>query len=214
MSKSEDAQSNYAGVFEGRIGFGQRPALILIDFVEAYFAPDSPLFADVQPALDAAIGLRDAARAAGVPVIYTNVVYHPSMRDGGRFAQKIGALASFAKGNPLGNWPAGLEPRADELIISKQYASCFFGTSLASTLAANGHDSLIITGLSTSGCVRATCVDACQHGFIPIVVEEAVGDRHADVHRANLFDMNAKYGDVVSLAEARAHFAEIGGAKG
>ncbi len=211
MSATGDAKSNYAGVFEGRIGFGQRPALILIDFVEAYFAPDSPLFADVQPALDAALDLRDAARAAAIPVIYTNVVYHPSMRDGGRFAQKIGALSSFTRGNPMGDWPRGLEPGEDELVISKQYASCFFGTSLAATLAANGHDSLVITGLSTSGCVRATCVDACQHGFIPIVVGEAVGDRHDEVHRSNLFDMNAKYGDVVSLAEAKANFAKLAG---
>lgn len=209
MSKNEGVTSNYAGVFDGRIGFGQRPALILIDFVEAYFASDSPLYADVRPALDAALTLRDAARAAGVPVIYTNVVYHPSMKDGGRFAQKIGALSSFVRGNPLGDWPEGLEPAADELVISKQYASCFFGTSLAATLTAGGYDSLIITGLSTSGCVRATCVDACQHGFIPIVVEEAVGDRHGDVHRANLFDMNSKYGDVVSLAEACAHVASL-----
>lgn len=206
---SEGAQSNYAGVYEGRIGFGLRPALILIDFVEAYFAKGSPLYADVEPALAAALQLRDAARAAGVPVIYTNVAYHPSMVDGGRFAQKIGALTSFVRGNPLGAWPRGLEPADDELVISKQYASAFFGTSLASTLTANGYDSLVITGLSTSGCVRATCVDACQHGFIPIVVEEAVGDRHPDVHRANLFDMNAKYGDVVSLAEALAHFAQL-----
>ncbi|MEL6877400.1 MAG: isochorismatase family protein [Pseudomonadota bacterium] len=210
MSSTEDAKSNYAGVFEGRIGFGQRPALILIDFVEAYFAKDSPLYANVDAALAAAIELRNAAREAGVQVIYTNVEFHPSMVDGGRFAQKIGALSSFARGNPLGAWPEGLEPNADELVISKQYASAFFGTSLASTLTAQGHDSLIITGLSTSGCVRATSLDACQHGFIPLVVEEAVGDRHEDVHRANLFDMNAKYGDVVSLAETLKHVREVG----
>ena len=186
MGESEDKQSNYAGVFEGRIGFGERPALVLIDFVEAYFAPDSPLYADVASALAAAIELREAARAAGVPVIYTNVAFHPSMRDGGRFAQKIGALASFVRGNPLGNWAKGLEPREDELVVTKQYASAFFGTSLASTLTASG-----------------------QHGFIPIVVEDAVGDRHDDVHRANLFDMNAKYGDVVSQAEALDHIATL-----
>ncbi|MEM6908183.1 MAG: isochorismatase family protein [Pseudomonadota bacterium] len=208
-SENKDAASNYAGVFEGRIGFGQRPALILIDFVEAYFAKDSPLYADVEPALAAAIELRNAARISDIPVIYTNVSFHPSMRDGGRFAQKVGVLTSFTQGNPMGNWPEGLEPNSDELIISKQYASAFFGTSLASTLTAAGHDSLIITGLSTSGCVRATCVDACQHGFIPIVVAEAVGDRHDDVHRANLFDMNAKYGDVVSQGEALAHIASL-----
>lgn len=209
MRKDEDVNSNYAGVFEGRIGFGRKPALILIDFVEAYFAKDSPLYAGVDAALAAAIELRDAARDAGVRVIYTNVEFHPSMVDGGRFAQKVGALTSFVRGSPLGAWPAGLEPTENELVISKQYASAFFGTSLASTLTAQGHDSLIISGLSTSGCVRATCVDACQHGFIPIIVEEAVGDRHPDVHRANLFDMNAKYGDVVSLAEVRQHLQSL-----
>ncbi|MEM8724074.1 MAG: isochorismatase family protein [Pseudomonadota bacterium] len=209
MRKDEDVNSNYEGVFEGRIGFGQKPALILIDFVEAYFAKDSPLYAGVDAALAAAIDLLGAAREAGVRVIYTNVEFHPSMVDGGRFAQKVGALTSFVRGSPLGAWPEGLEPTEDELVISKQYASAFFGTSLASTLTAQGHDSLIITGLSTSGCVRATCVDACQHGFIPIVVEDAVGDRHPEVHKANLFDMNAKYGDVVTLAEAKRHLSEL-----
>jgi len=207
----EDAKSNYAGVFEGRIGFGERPALIIIDMVEAYFDPGSPLHAGVEDALAAAIDLRTAARDAGVPVIYTNVVFHPSMRDGGRFAQKVGALANFVAGNAMGNWAKGLEPAEDELVVSKQYASAFFGTSLASTLTAAGHDSVVLAGVSTSGCIRASCVDACQHGFIPLVVEEAVGDRHDEVHRANLFDMNAKYGDVVTLAEAKAHFAGIAG---
>ncbi|KUO56734.1 MAG: isochorismatase [Sphingomonadales bacterium BRH_c3] len=208
---AEDVKSNYAGVFEGRIGFGKRPALILIDFVEAYLAKGSPLYAGVEPALEAALRLRDAARTAGVPVIYTNVEFHPSMADGGIFARKIDALKSFARGNPLGAWPAGLEPGGDELVITKQYASAFFGTSLASTLTAMGIDSLVITGVTTSGCIRASCVDACQHGFIPIVVEEAVGDRHEAVHRANLFDMNAKYGDVVGMAEVLDHFAQVAG---
>jgi len=209
VGEREDAKSNYAGVFEGRIGFGERPALLIIDMVEAYFDPRSPLYARVEDTLAAAIDLRAAARAAGVPVIHTNVVYHPSMRDGGRFARKVGALANFVRGNAMGAWARGLEPAEDELVVSKQYASAFFGTSLASTLTAAGHDSVVIAGVSTSGCIRASCVDACQHGFIPLVVEEAVGDRHEDVHRANLFDMNAKYGDVVTLAEAKAHFAGL-----
>ncbi len=199
---NDDLQGSYAGVYENRIGFGQKPALILVDFVQAYFDPDCALYADVDDTLAAALELRAAARAAGVPVIYTNVVYHPTMVNGGRFVQKVMPLSGFAQGHPNGNWAPGLEPAADELNISKQYPSAFFGTSLASTLTAAGHDSLIITGLTTSGCVRATCVDCCSHGFIPIVVEEAVGDRHDAPHRSNLFDMNAKYGDVVSLAEA------------
>lgn len=199
---SDDLISSYEGVFEGRVGFGKNPALILIDFVAGYFLPESPLYAGVEDTLAAALSMREAARAAGVPVIYTNVVYHPSMKDGGRFAQKVAPLGGFVRGHPYGEWAPGLTPREDELVISKQYPSAFFGTSLASTLTAAGHDSLIITGLTTSGCVRATCVDCCSHGFIPIIVEEAVGDRHAAPHKANLFDMNAKYGDVVKLAEA------------
>jgi maleamate amidohydrolase len=206
---ADDLAGNYAGVYENRIGFGQRPALILIDFVEAYFDKSCALYAGVEKTLAAALDLRDAARAAGIPVIYTNVAYHPSLVDGGRFAQKVAPLANFAAGHPMGAWPDGLEPAAEELVISKQYPSAFFGTSLSSTLTAAGHDSLIITGLTTSGCVRATCVDCCSHGFIPIVVEEAVGDRHEDPHRANLFDMNAKYADVVSLVQAKAHLAGL-----
>ena len=196
------AQDNYKRAYDNRVGFGSRPALILVDFVEAYFDAGCALFADVQPALDSALRVRGAARGAGIPVIYTNVVYHASMIDGGVFAKKALPLEVFRAGGPMGQWPDGLVPAAEELIVSKQYPSAFFGTSLASTLTAAGIDTLIITGLTTSGCVRATCVDACSHGFIPIVVADACGDRHDDPHRANLFDMNAKYGDVISEAEA------------
>ena len=193
----DDLNENYRGAFDGSLGFGRTPALILIDFVEAYFAKASPLYAGVEDALVAALGIRAAARESGIPVIYTNVVYEPGGADGGVFYRKVPALEVFERGNPLGDWPAGLEPAAGEIVISKQYASAFFGTSLASTLTANGIDTLIITGVTTSGCVRATCIDTISHGFIPVVVREAVGDRHEGPHEANLFDMNAKYGDVV-----------------
>ncbi|MEQ8516400.1 MAG: isochorismatase family protein [Chromatocurvus sp.] len=196
--RDENLDENYKRAYDNRIGFGKRPALILVDFVRAYFDPACELYADAQPALDSALKVRAAAREAGVPVIYTNVVFHGSGMDGGRFFQKALPLRNFVAGSPMGAWPEGLEPAADELVISKQYASAFFGTSLASTLTAMGVDTLVITGVTTSGCIRATCVDSCQHGFIPIVVEEACGDRHASPHESNLFDMNAKYGDVVS----------------
>lgn len=204
-----DAAGSYAGVFGNRIGFGQRPAVLLIDFVQAYFDPDCVLFADVADALASAIRVRDAARVAGVPVIYTNVVYHPSLIDGGRFMQKTPLLDVFIAGSPMGAWPDALQPSPDELVISKQYPSAFFGTSLAATLTAMEVDSVILTGLSTSGCVRATCVDPSSHGFIPIVVADACGDRHAAPHEANLFDMNAKYADVVSEAEVLAYMARL-----
>lgn len=189
---------SYSGVYDNKIGFGKRPALVLIDFVEAYFDEACDLYAAPRPALESALRIRDAARAVSVPVILTCVVYHKSFLNGGRFYQKAAPLRHFAKGSPLGAWPEGLEAGEDDLVIEKQYPSAFFGTSLASTLTAANIDSVILTGLTTSGCVRATCVDACSHGFIPIIVEEACGDRHDAPHQANLFDMNAKYGDVVS----------------
>lgn len=188
---------SYSGVYDTRIGYGAKPALILIDFVQAYFDPDCDLFADPQEALESALRIRQAAHAATVPVVHTCVVYHPSFIDGGRFFQKAAPLRHFYEGSPMGAWPKGLNPEPDELVLKKQYPSAFFGTSLASTLTARGIDSVILTGLTTSGCVRATCVDACSHGFIPIVVEEACSDRHASPHEANMFDMNAKYADVV-----------------
>lgn len=201
-----DLDNDYAGAgYNRRLGFGARPALILIDFVEAYFDRDSPLFAGVEDTLASALRLLEIARRAKVPVIFTNVVFHPSGINGGIFMRKVPNLKLMADGAPMGAWPKGLEPRAEELVISKQYPSSFFGTSLASTLTANGIDTLVMTGLTTSGCVRATCVDACSHGFIPIVVREAVGDRDERPHEANLFDMNAKYADVVSEAEAAAY---------
>lgn len=203
------AELDYAGVFGNRIGFGKCPALILIDFVQAYFDPACDLYAGVEDTLDSAIRVRDAARSAGIPVIYTNVVYHANLMNGGRFIQKTRPLINFVAGSPMGAWPEGLVPDASELVISKQYPSAFFGTSLAATLTAAGIDSLILTGLSTSGCVRATCVDTCSYGFIPIVVADACGDRHHAPHQANLFDMNAKYGDVVSEAELREYLTTL-----
>src|ERR1041384_3614049 len=198
-------EANYRGVYENRIGFGKRPALLLVDFVQAYFEPACDLYAGVEEALSSAIRVRDEARAARVPVIYTNVVYHKHALNGGRFYQKAKPLRHFVEGSPMGAWPARLGVGEDELVVSKQYPSAFFGTSLASTLTTWGIDTLLITGLTTSGCVRASCVDACSHGFIPIVVREACGDRHEGPHEANLFDMNAKYADVVSEQEAVAY---------
>jgi len=204
---NDDLTENYRGAFDGSLGFGKAPALILVDFVDAYFNKDSPLYAGVEDALSSALRIRDAARTAGIPVIYTNVVYQKGGADGGVFYRKVPALEAFVAGNPLGRWPAGLEPAAGELVISKQYPSAFFGTSLAETLKTKGIDTLIITGVTTSGCIRATCVDAMSYGFIPIVVADACGDRHAAPHEANLFDMNAKYADVVDERTVIEHLA-------
>jgi maleamate amidohydrolase len=206
---SEDLQQNYARAFGKTVGFGKRPALLLIDFVRGYFDRSCDLYAGVEAELASALRIREAAHAAGIPVILTNVVYHPQAIDGGRFFEKSKPLRYFLAGNPMGEWPAGLTPRPNELVISKQYPSAFFGTSLASTLTSLGIDNVILTGLTTSGCVRATCVDAMSHGFITTVVRDACGDRHPAPHEANLFDMNAKYADVVSEDDVIAHLKSI-----
>jgi len=202
---TQNRNKSYEGAFDGNLGFGYKPALILVDFVEAYFDKASPLYAGVEDALASALRIRDAARAVGIPVFYSNVVYQKGGTDGGVFYRKVPALEVFVEGNPLGNWPAGLEPVEDEVVITKQYPSAFFGTPLAAMLTANGIDTLIITGLTTSGCIRATCIDTVSNGFIPIVVSDACGDRHPAPHEANLFDMNAKYADVVDEATVVNH---------
>ena len=197
---NEDLTENYRDTYFGSLGFGEAPALILVDLVEAYFNEDSPLYARVDDALASALRIRDAARSAGIPIFYTNVVYQKGGEDGGVFFRKVPILEVFEIGSPLGAWASGIEPAEGEVVITKQYASAFFGTGLAEKLNERGIDTLIITGVTTSGCIRATCVDAVSYGFIPIVVADACGDRHAAPHAANLFDMNAKYGDVVDEA--------------
>lgn len=197
----EDLLENYRRAYNTKVGFGERPALIMIDFCQGYFAPDCDLYSGVEDALASALRVREAARAAKIPVILTGVSYHPSTIDGGRFFEKAAPLRYFIEGNPMGAFAEGLTPEEDELVITKQYPSAFFGTSLASTLTAMGIDSVLLTGLTTSGCVRASCVDAMSHGFRTAVVADACGDRHDAPHEANLFDMNAKYADVVSEQE-------------
>lgn len=191
------------GGFNGRLRPGRQPALLLVDLVNAYFTEGSPLFGGegCLSALGGATTVLAAARAAQIPVIHTCVRYQPGGRDGGVFIRKVPALHGFeADRDPqFGAFPDAVQPVEGETLIVKQYASAFFGTTLAATLTSLGVDTLLIGGVSTSGCVRATAVDACQHGFIPLVVRDAVGDRALGPHEANLFDLQAKYAEVVAL---------------
>ena len=190
------------GAFDGRLVFGRCPALVVVDVVMAYLEPGSLLY---HPAFAAALAVNErlvaAARQAAMPVIFTNVVYQPGGADGGMFYRKVPALEAFQRGSPAGAFPPSLHPRDDETIVSKQYASAFFGTSLAATLTAARIDTVIVSGFSTSGCVRATALDALQHGFIPFVVREACADRRREPHDASLFDLQAKYAEVVGEEE-------------
>lgn len=209
---TESLQENYSrGGFGKSLAFGRRPALLVIDFVGAYLIKGSPLYAGVESAHAAARTLLEAARASGLPIVHTNVVFQRGGRDGGVFFRKVPALASFEAGaHPeLAAFGEGLEPATGETVISKQYASAFFGTSLASTLTALGVDTVLIAGVSTSGCIRASAVDCCQHGFVPVVVRDAVGDRAPGPHEANLFDLQAKYAEVVDLETALRYLASL-----
>jgi maleamate amidohydrolase len=198
------ASKNYQGVWDGKLGFGRKTALIVIDLLQGYTLPGAPLFA---PGVVACVKempeLLKAARASKMPIIHTRVLYDPeTFADGGVWIKKAPVLKALVPGNKYAEFCKGVEPAKGELLITKNYASCFFGTSLAATLTAMGVDTLLITGCTTSGCIRASAVDAVQHGFRPIVIRECVGDRHDGPHEANLFDINAKYGDVISKAEA------------
>lgn len=203
---SATRESNYKGVFDNRLGFGKKPAVIVIDFINAYTTKGAAFFGQgVVDAVDATVPLLRAARAAKVPIIYTKVLFHPSGEDGGLFIQKVPALRKLVAGEPLAEIDPKITPKPEDLVIVKQYPSCFFATPLASTLIAKGIDSVILTGCSTSGCVRAAAIDAIQYGFRVIVPRECVGDRHPEPHDANLFDINAKYGDVLPAKEVIGH---------
>jgi maleamate amidohydrolase len=200
---NQDLGENYRAAFSGnRIGFGRKPALLVIDFMRAYTTPGAPLYAPgVVAAVRESRDLLGRARAVGVAVIHTNVRYGPDCADGGMFVRKIPALRAMVEGNPLAEFCDEVAPLATETVISKQYASAFFGTSLAPLLVSRGIDTTILIGCSTSGCIRATAVDAISHGFHDIVVRQCVGDRHPAPHDANLFDIDAKYGDVLDKAD-------------
>jgi maleamate amidohydrolase len=208
---SASRESNYQGVFDSRTGFGEKPAVVVIDFTLAYTTPGSPFYAPgVVSAVAQTAGLLDAARAAAVPVMYTKVLYHPNGRDGGWFVRKVPALRKLVEGEPLAEIDPKVQPTASDVVLVKQYPSPFFGTPLASMLTAMGIDTLILTGCSTSGCVRAGAIDGIQHGFRVVVPRECVGDRHDGPHDANLFDMNAKYADVLPRETVISYFAELG----
>lgn len=203
QASTDDLKTNYArgGAFGAALGVGQRQALLMIDFARAYFEPESPLYANTPEVAQTAAKLLAWARAKGILVCHTQVLYDEQGLNGGLFYRKIPALAALRVGSPLADFIDEVRPQAGEPVFVKQYASGFFGTSLSSLLQAQRIDSLIIAGMSTSGCVRASAVDAIQHGFIPLVAADACGDRHSQPHEANLFDLQAKYADVMTVAE-------------
>lgn len=200
---SDLARADYAEAgLQGVLQPGTRPALIVIDPALAYVDPACPLYAGVEEPCARARELLERARAASIPTIVTRVEHDSTGRTGGVFSRKVPATRWFAPESPYSAYIEGLAPIDGDIEIVKQYPSAFAGTSLAATLTSLGVDTLIITGLTTSGCIRATATDAMQSGFIPVVVRDAVGDRLEGPHEANLFDIQAKIGEVVSLERA------------
>jgi nicotinamidase-related amidase len=206
------AESTTAAVYD-RAGFGRalvrgsRPAVVVVDFTNGFTDPRYPTGADMSGAVQATAQLLATARARDVPVVYTTIAY-----DGGQAAtltwlKKATGMAALRLGSRLVEVDARLAPRPDEHLVVKTGASAFFGTALASYLASLRVDTVIVTGATTSGCVRATVVDAVQHGYPTLVPRDCVADRAKAPHDASLFDINEKYGDVVDLDDAVAYLA-------
>jgi nicotinamidase-related amidase len=188
---------------------GERPAVLVIDFNCGFTDPECPLGADLTPQIEATRRLLDAARAKGLPVIYTTIGFEPHLKDGGLWVQKVPNLAVLEIGGRWVEIDPRLDPRDDEPIVLKKGASGFFGTNLASILVSQDVDTVILCGATTSGCVRATAIDLLQYGWPAIVPRDCVGDRAQAPHEANLFDIQAKYADVVSVEDALAYVESV-----
>ena len=196
--------------FGMKIGYGEKPALVVIDLVRGFTDPKLPLGADLAPQLGETQRLLEAARAAGITVYYTTVAYEEGdLRDAGIWAKKMAGLMTLRAGMSEVEVDPSLGRLPEEPVIAKKYASAFFGTDLLSRLNSLRVDTLLIAGCTTSGCVRATAVDAVQNGLRPMVVREAVGDRSPAAHDQSLFDLHAKYADVVGVEDALGYLSGI-----
>jgi maleamate amidohydrolase len=212
MSDAE-AHAIYAEAGLGqRFELGMRPAVLVIDFSCGFTDPECRLGADMTAQIEATKQLLDAARPRGLPVVFTTIGFEPSGKDGGLWVKKVPALLDLEIGGRWVEIDPRLEPRESEIVILKKGASGFFGTNLASVLVSLGVDSVILCGATTSGCVRATAIDLLQYGFPTLVPRECVGDRAQAPHEANLFDIQAKYADVVPLEDALAYVESVASA--
>lgn len=188
---------------------GQNPAVLVVDFSCGFTDPACSLGSDLTAEVEATRRLLDAARAKGFLAVYTAIGFEPSLTDGALWVTKAPALAELQIGGQWVEIDPRLGRREDEPIVLKKGASAFFGTNLASILIAQGIDTVLLCGATTSGCIRATAIDLLQYGFPTLVPRECVGDRAPEPHEANLFDIHQKYADVVSLDEALAYLESL-----
>lgn len=187
--------------FGAEVGMGERPALLVIDLINAFTDPETDLGSDVEGVLDRTERLLEAFREHDFPRYFTTIAFEESYGDAGRFIEKVPALRELKLGTESVAIDDCIAPVDDERVILKKYASAFFGTDLETELTTHRVDTLVLAGVTTSGCIRATAVDSLQHGYRTIVPADAVGDRADGPHKANLFDIDAKYGDVVESEE-------------
>ena len=209
MSTDQDMERFFRQRGFGRtIGFGVKPAVLVIDLIRAFTNPDLPLGAPLGDQLRETARILAAARMAGAPIFYTSVAYEDAdLADAGIWAIKMAGVMTLRAGTPEVEVDPILGRLLEEPLIFKKYASAFFGTDLLTRLNTLRIDTIILTGCTTSGCVRATAVDGLQNGFRVMVAHEAVGDRAQGAHDQSLFDLNAKYADVVSVAEVLTYLA-------
>jgi len=200
--------------FGERVGFGAKPALVVVDVNRGFTDPGSPLVCDLDECVAAIARLLAAFRGAGLPVVFTTVCYDDFGKQAAAvFIEKVPALLALEPGSEWVEVDPRIAPAEGEPVLSKYFASAFFGTTLASLLASAGCDTVVVTGASTSGCVRATALDALQHGYRVVVPREAVGDRNPAAHEANLYDLDTKYADVVSVEDVLAYVGELEAAR-
>lgn len=210
-SGKEDEEFFRQRGFGIKIGFGGRPALIVIDMLKGFTDPAMPLGANLDREIEAQKPLIKVAHERDIPVIFSTVIYEEAdIKDAGIWALKQKGARTLTAGSEAVRLDPRLDKRAGDILLVKKYASCFFGTDLVPRLNSRRVDTLIVTGCTTSGCVRATAVDAVQNGFRPMVVREAVGDRSTAAHEQSLFDLDAKYADVVSLGETLQYLKTVG----
>ena len=194
------------------VGLGEQPALVVIDLINAFTDPESRLGSAVGGVLDQTERLLAAFRDHDLPRYFTTIAFEESYGDAGMFVEKVPALRDLELNTDRVAVDEQVAPVGDERVVLKKYASAFFGTDLQAELTTHRVDTLVIAGVTTSGCVRATAVDSLQHGYRTIVPADAVGDRAEGPHRANLFDIDAKYGDVVETDDVvRFVDTELGG---
>lgn len=187
--------------FGGELGFGKRPVLLIVDFVNGFNDPEVFGGGNIPSAIESTRPLLDLFREKGLPVVFTRIVYADDGSDAGMFTRKAPRLRELTEDEPMSQVVPELAPIAGETVLRKRNASSFFGTSLERDLRNLGVDTVLVTGCTTSGCVRASVVDAMSHDFHTVVVRDCVGDRAQGPHDASLLDIEKKYADVLSLSE-------------